>query len=361
MIRTLLLLMLAGSATIVQAQDRAAGAMPADMPVALMGHDASMPDHAGHAPATDAPAGHGPANMPMDHAGHGAQTPVAAGQAPPTDPHAGHTMPPADATRTSREATASPAASPDVRTPPVPAPPPPSDRYADRFWPAGAMAAARDTLRREHGAMLVGMAMVNIAEWQPASGGDRLRWDGEGWFGGDIHRLTVKTEGEGATGERLETAETQLLYSRAIDAYWNIQAGVRQDLGRGARPTYAVLGIEGLAPYWFEVEGALFISDRGDVSGRVEAYYDQRLTQRLILQPRAELNVALRDMPHTRTGPGLSETSLDLRLRYEIRREFAPYVGVSWERRFGRTRRYARADGEEADGARLVLGLRAWF
>jgi copper resistance protein B len=291
--------------------------------------------------------------MPADpHAGHA--------MPPATDPHAGHRMPPA------RETAPEPAVSEarsgtDLGPGSAPAPAPPSDRYADRFWPAGAMAASRDKLHREHGAMAMSMLALNIAEWQPASDGDRFRWDGEGWWGGDIHRLTVKTEGEARVGEAAEAAEVQALYSRALDAYWNLQAGVRQDLGRGPRRTYATIGVEGLAPYWFDVEGALFLSDRGDVLARVEAYYDQRLTQRLILQPRLEVEAAAQDMPANRIGRGLGHAALDLRLRYEIAREFAPYVGVAWERSFGRTADDARAAGEDRSAARFALGVRAWF
>ncbi len=298
-----------------------------------------------------------------------------AGHAMPTDPHAGHAMPPAAPTVSADphagHAMSAPATAPDTSAvDPVgtdqqpgsaPAPTPPTDRYGDRYWPADAMAAARDKVRREHGGMNVGMVMINIAEWQPARGKDRFRWDGEGWFGGDVNRLTVKTEGEGVFGGGVEEAEAQALYSRALDAYWNLQAGVRQDLGPGPKRTYAVIGAEGLAPYWFEVEGALFLSNKGDVSGRIEAYYDQRITQRLIVQPRTEIDVSAQDVAETRTGRGLSKASLDLRLRYEIRREFAPYVGISHERRLGRTARYAQAGGEDRADTRFVMGLRTWF
>ena len=171
-------------------------------------------------------------------------------------------------------------------------------------------------------------------EWQPAKSGDRFRWDGEVWWGGDINRLAVKTEGEGAFGDGVGEAEVQALYSRAVDAYWNLQAGVRQDLQRGPRRTYATLGVEGLAPYWFDVEATLFASDKG-VRARGSAWYDQRLTQRAILQPRVEVNLAAQDEPDARIGAGLSSIEAGLRLRYEIAREFAPYVGVSQEWRIG--------------------------
>jgi copper resistance protein B len=122
-----------------------------------------------------------------------------------------------------------------------------------------------------------------------------------------------------------------------------------------------VLGIEGLAPYWFEAEGTLFLSNKGDLLARAEGYYDQRITQDLVLQPRAELNFALQNIPENAIGSGLSTAEIGLRLRYERIREFAPYVGVSWERKLGRTADLARMRGEDTGGAHFVLGVRAWF
>lgn len=234
------------------------------------------------------------------------------------------------------------------------APPPaaPTDRAADRFYDPAVMAAANAQMRAEHGGMRFSQILFNLAEIQVRDGRDGYRWDGEGWFGGDIHRLVVKTEGEGTLGGTIGAAEVQALCARAIDPYWNLQAGLRQDVGSGARRTYAVIGIEGLAPYWFDVEGALFLSDKGEVLARAEAWVDQRLTQRAILQPRLEVNLAAQDVPEQRIAAGVSNIELGLRLRYEIAREFAPYVGVNWERRYG------PAGGS---GAALALGIRTWF
>ncbi|WP_338420410.1 copper resistance protein B [Sphingomonas profundi] len=273
------------------------------------------------------------------------------------DHHPGMTMPPPAPVEV---APARPIGT-DARPGSASAPAPPEDRWNDRYWPAEAMAESRARLAREHGGMILSQAMLNILEVQPRGGRAGYRWDGEGWIGGDLDRLTIKSEGEGRVGRRASEAEVQALYSRAIDAYWNVQAGVRQDLQPGARHTYATLGVEGLAPYWFEVEGALFLSNTGDLLGRIEAYYDQRITQRLVLQPRVELEAAAQDVPEDRIGHGLSEVSLDLRLRYEVRRELAPYVGVSWERWLGRTGDLVAASGEGRGGTRLVMGVRAWF
>ena len=124
---------------------------------------------------------------------------------------------------------------------------------------------------------------------------------------------------------------------------------------------FATIGFEGLAPYWFEVEGALFLSNKGDVLARTEGYYDQRITQRLILQPRVELNLSAQDVPENHFGSGLTNAELGLRLRYEIKREFAPYIGVCYDRKTGNTARFARAAGERASATSLVLGVRTWF
>jgi len=288
----------------------------------------------------------------------GATTPPpampAAAACPPEHAAMGHCTPPASDGPAAPTGTDQPAGN-------APPPAPPTTLAAARFYDSATMATANRMMRDEHGGMRFSQILFNLAEVQVRNGRDGYRWDGAGWFGGDIDRLVVKTEGEGGFGDRVESAEVQALYSRALDPYWNLQAGVRQDLGAGSKRTYAALGVEGLAPYWFDVEGTLFLSDKGDVLARAEAWYDQRITQRAILQPRVELNLAAQDMPGSRIGAGLSTAELGLRLRYEIRREFAPYVGLSWERRYGATARYARSDGDRTGGVSLALGVRAWF
>ncbi|WP_332771109.1 copper resistance protein B [Phenylobacterium sp.] len=294
------------------------------------------------APASAQHAGHTmPASPPAadPHAGHVMPAEAAP---PPTDPHAGHDM--------------------SKMEPPVgaePPPPTPSDHAAERFHAPAAMAAARAQLAREHGGEPAWKVMLSTAELRPASGEDSYAWEGEAWYGGDAHRLVVKTEGEGA--DHLESAELQALYSRPISPYFDLQVGLRHDFEPTPSRTYATLGFEGLAPYWFELEGAAFLSDKGDISARLEGSYDLRLTQKLILEPRAEINLAAQDDSATGVGSGLTDTELGLRLRYEFRREFAPYVGVVHERKYGRTADFARAAGEDVDTTRLVIGLRAWF
>lgn len=335
--------LLAGGAAQAQEMDHA-GHQGMAMPAAPAPDAACPPEHAamGHCKAATssapAPAPSDP-QCPPEHAAMGHCQP---------DPHAGHAMPQATG------GTALPAGN-------APPPPAPKADYADRFWGAEAMAASRAALRREHGGMAFSQVMIDLAEARIGAGADGYRWSGAGWFGGDINRLVVKSEGEGAFGGRLDEGEAQALYSRAVGPYFNLQAGVRQDFRAAAPRTYATIGVEGLAPYWFEIDAAAFLSTEGELTARVGAYYDQRVTQRLILQPRVELDLAAQDVPAAGIGAGLSEAELGLRLRYEIAREFAPYVGVSWRRKTGRSADYARASGEDAGGAALVLGIRAWF
>lgn len=243
----------------------------------------------------------------------------------------------------------------------APAPPVPDEHYADRQFPPGEMARARNEMMRESGGLPFGAVILNIAEYQAHRGRDGYRWDGEAWYGGDINRVWFKSEGEGEFRRGIDSAEVQVLYSRAIDPFFNLQAGVRQDFGPSPRRTYAAVGFEGLAPGMFEVEGSLFLSTKGDLLARLEGYYDQRITQRLIIQPRVELNFAAQDIPENGIGSGLGNVELGARLRYEFARQFAPYVGVSYYRKLGDTARFARAAGEDVHATSFVAGVRFWF
>ncbi|WP_288989929.1 copper resistance protein B [uncultured Sphingopyxis sp.] len=243
------------------------------------------------------------------------------------------------------------------------APPPPAPRVdaADAIFGADAMAPVRARLYAEHGGGSISRIMLDQAEVRVGSGETTYSWDGEARFGGDIDKLVIKSEGEGAFGGAFDRGEGQLLWGHAIGPYFDLQTGLRQDVGPGPSPTYAVLGVEGLAPYWFDVEAALFLSDKGDVTTRIEGSYDQRITQRLILQPSAELNFALQDVREQGIGAGLSSAELGLRLRYEIAREFAPYLGYVWEGKVGRSARLARAMGDDPSRSSFVAGVRFWF
>jgi len=238
-------------------------------------------------------------------------------------------------------------------------PPPaaPTDHAAERFYTADEMAAARGQLQREHGGAIVSNLMVDMAELQLGDDETAFHWEGEGWIGGDINRFVFKTEGE-ANEDDVESAEVQALYSRAIGPYFDLQAGVRYDIEPRPNRVYAVLGFEGVAPYWFETTGALFVSDEGEVSARLEGSYDARLTQRLILQPRGEINFSADDIPELEVGAGVTDVELGLRLRYDITRNFAPYVGVSYETKLGDTADYASAAGEDESDMRFVFGVR---
>ena len=231
---------------------------------------------------------------------------------------------------------------------------------ADSIWGAEAMRESREALAREHGAMKVFWLQGDRLELGTGKGRDTYLWDVQGYYGGDIDKFWFKSEGEGAFGERIEDAEVQALWSHAITPWFDLQAGLRQDLAGPSR-THAVAGIQGLAPYFFELDAAAFLSTKGELTGRFEAELDQRVTQRLILQPRAELSLSAQDIPELGIGAGLDRFSLGLRVRYEITREFAPYVGVEQQWALGKSGDFARAEGEDRSSTRLLLGLRFWL
>ena len=233
---------------------------------------------------------------------------------------------------------------------------------ANSIWGADAMASSREQLARENGGMRTGMVLIERLEARiPTEGGEEgYLWDAQAFYGGDINRLVIKTEGEGAFGGELEDAEIQALYSRAIGPFFDLQAGVRFDPEPDTR-SHLVVGVQGLAPYMFHVDSALFLSDRGDLTARIEGEYDQRITQQLILQPRIEAELSAQDIPERGIGAGVTKIEPGLRLRYEIEREFAPYVGIEYEAKLGETADIARAAGEDAAGFKLLIGLRAWF
>ncbi|MES2902729.1 MAG: copper resistance protein B [Pseudomonadota bacterium] len=329
-----------------------------------------------------APAKAKPAADP--HAGHDMSA-MSATVPPPTDPHAGHDMtampdpvtpaadPMAGHDMNAMPGTTTPAghalnsmphaasAGTDLAAGNAPPPPVPADHAADSVYGADGMAMGRHHLKSGHGGQRFSKVMLNIAEYQARGGRDGYEWDGEGWYGGDINRLWIKSEGEGEIGSSVGKAEVQALYSRAVDPYFDIQGGIRFDIRPNPSRVYAVIGFEGLAQNFFDVEGALFLSNKGELLARAEGYYDQRITQRLILQPRAELNFATQNTRETLTGAGLSDAELGLRLRYDIKREFAPYIGVQYRHTFGKTRDYLRDAGDDPSGLSLLAGLRAWF
>ena len=409
-------LLLAAGAASAQAQDPHAGHVMAPAPAGTPAPATADP-HAGHDMSTMAmPAAR---TVPADpHAGHDMSTmAMSAPQAAPADPHAGHIMAPAPAAAppaadphaghdmstmampapgsapvdphaghdmsAMRGQAADPHAGhdmsgmamgpPDTPTsadnagrPPQAAPPPAASRgpthAADVYFTASEMVAARRLLITENGDMHTTAVIIDRLEAGFGGDEDSYLWDAQGWSGGDINRFWWKSEGEGAFGDGLEKAEVQALYSKAILPFWDLQAGVRQDYRPdGDDTTHLVLGLQGLAPYWFEVDAAAFLSTQGDLTARVEAEYDQRITQRLILQPRFEVDLAASDIPELEIGSGVSSLEAGLRLRYEIRKEFAPYVGVEWTRAFGASRDFIEARGGDAEDTKFVVGLKAWF
>ena len=203
------------------------------------------------------------------------------------------------------------------------------------------------------------MLLVNQLEWQGGDGNAQT-WDIKGWVGGDIDRLWLRSEGERSAG-RTESAEAQALWGHAISPWWDVVGGVRQDFKPGASQTWAAFGLQGMALYNFEAEATLFVGESGHTAARLEGDYDILLTNRLILQPTAELNFYAQNDPQRGVGSGLAESELGLRLRYEVRREFAPYVGLSWNRTYGQTAQYARDEDEDINQLRWVVGVRLWF
>lgn len=308
-----------------------AAAIPASAFAQHQGHDMHQMEEQ---PAADPHAGHDMSSMPKE--------------TPQADPHAGH------------DTGASEGDSPPPWPPSEAARSGPA-HAADAIFGASQMEEARRQLLAEAGGMTTFKFLADRLEYRAQDGKDGYVWDLQASYGGDTDKLVLKSEGEGAFGERPEGVEVQALWSHAIAPFFDLQAGVRHDIRPDPERTHLVLGIEGLAPYMFEVDGALFLSDKGDLTARFEAEYDQRITQKLILQPRIEANFAAQDVPELGIGSGVSSVEAGLRMQYRIVPEFAPYVGVEWERLIGDTADYARAAGEERHVTRAVVGIRAWF
>lgn len=284
---------------------------------------------------------------------------------PKSDPHAGHDM------GQMQQEPADPHAGHDMGGQAQPENPPPGPvpeaaksgpaHAADAIYGASEMAAARRQLHAEAGSMDIYKVLADRLEYRLQDGRDGYAWDVQGWYGGDADKLWLKSEGEGAFRDKPESAEVQALWSHAIGPFFDLQAGIRYDFRPDPERGHLVLGVQGLAPYKFELDAAAFLSEEGDLTARLEAEYDQRLTQQLILQPRIEADIAAQDVPELGIGSGLSSIEAGLRLRYEIAPEFAPYVGVEWERKIGATADFARTASEEVELSRAVIGLRAWF
>lgn len=197
-------------------------------------------------------------------------------------------------------------------------------------------------------------------EWQNGRDQPDLHWNTKGWVGRDRDRLWFRAEGEREDGD-VTDADTELLYGRAISRWWEILGGVRQEFQPEPSRTWAAFGIQGLAPYFFEVEAAAYVGASGRTQFRFETEYDLLITNRLVLEPSIELQVYGKSDPERGLGAGLGTIESGLRLRYEFRREFAPYIGIAWKQKFFGTADFAKAAGEHVGSTRLAVGLRFWF
>ena len=203
------------------------------------------------------------------------------------------------------------------------------------------------------------MLLFDQIEWR-GTGSGGASWENKSWIGGDRNRLWVRTEGETEAG-RVDSAFVDVLWGRMFSRWWDVVVGMRQDFRPGDPQTWVGAGVQGLAPYWFEVEATGYVGAGGRTHARFEVEYELLLTNRLILQPLVEIEFFGKSDPERGIGAGLNTIETGLRLRYEVRREFAPYIGIDWERRFFGTADLARAAGEDVGGARMAFGLRTWF
>ena len=203
--------------------------------------------------------------------------------------------------------------------------------------------------------------LLDRLEYRWREGKDVRAWDFQGWVGGDYNKLWLKSEGEDERGGPTEQSDVELLYSRLISPFWHLQGGLRYEERPSPSRTSLALGVQGLAPYWFEVEATGYVSEKGKFSAQLEAEYDFLLTQRLILQPLVETTFAGSADEERGVGRGFNDIEVGLRLRYEFRRQFAPYVGITWSRKLGDTADLARRANEDVTERAVVAGLRVWF
>ncbi len=230
---------------------------------------------------------------------------------------------------------------------------PKSDSRAD--WPSPVMDSET-----------FGLLLFDLLEYKSAGNDSSLNWDIVGWRGGDVHRLWVKNEGSSSTKSPTKNeTDLQLLYGRPVSSFFDAQLGARLEqawgAGQSASRLSAALGLQGLALYRFEFEAGLFIGEAGHVSARISANKDFLLTQKTIAQFRFETNGAAKSSDKFQTGLGVNDLSLGLRLRYEIKREIAPYIGVSWTNLYGGTADFKKLAGGESSEMNAVGGLRLWF
>jgi copper resistance protein B len=207
---------------------------------------------------------------------------------------------------------------------------------------------------------LFGHAVLDQLEWRRARGNNIQAWDAYAWYGRDEGKLWLKTEGE-RSAAKTEYAEVELLFNRYIARWWSLQVGARHEFGEGPERSWLAVGLQGLAPYFFEVDATAYVGAQGRTALRLESEYELLLTQRLILQPALEVNFYGKDDEASGFGAGLADAELGIRLRYEFHRQFAPFVGVSYRKLFGKTQDLAAGTGDDASEAQFVAGFRIWF
>ena len=202
--------------------------------------------------------------------------------------------------------------------------------------------------------------MLDKFEVGRLNGDKMLSWEGGFWIGKDINKIKFDTEGE-RVGTTTEGTESRLLLSHAISPFWDIQGGISRDTVPGASRNYATFGVQGVSPYFFETDASLSFGKNDQVKLNLTAEYEMMLTQKLVLSPEIALNAYTKDDTAMGVGSGVSDVSAGLRLRYEVKREFAPYIGVNWGKKFGGTADLATAGGDDVSETTLVLGVRAWY
>ena len=219
---------------------------------------------------------------------------------------------------------------------------------------------------------LEGNERLTLADEHPfyALLGDRLEYneqanagvfDLQAWYGTTFDRLVIKTEGDFSEGS-IEENQTDILWSHAVSAYWDTQAGVRLDYNKeGENRQWLAFGLQGLAPYWFELDMTAYVGERGNTAFTLEAEYELLLTQKLIIQPRAEITLYGKNDKQNELGSGLSSSAIGFRVRYEFTRQFAPYIGVEWSNKFGNTADYATSSGQSSNNTAFVTGIKFWF
>jgi copper resistance protein B len=204
-------------------------------------------------------------------------------------------------------------------------------------------------------------ALLDQFEGRINGGDGQFRWDGQAWIGTDYDKFWVKSEGIVQGNGAVDDGRHEFLYDRAISTYFDLQAGLRSDIDSRANRNWAAFGIQGLAPYFFDLEATAYVSDQGHFAARLQASYDLLITQRLILQPEVEIDLYSKSDRRRQVGAGFSDIDTGLRLRYEISRKFAPYIGVVYQGTFGQTSDFARRAGESTGDVRAVFGIRSWF